>query len=181
MKKQRYQEIVKNLLYNKIYQALFALSLSLGIVYGSYLVYIQKIIQKQQMLQKNIKSTNLDEIKKDIKKKQEKKQKLISEYKKEQAIFQKLEKKIYQTHYPIITKILKKINSHAFNIHSYRLDKEFKKMDISLEGSYQNLIRFMDFLGTIPAKVEVSRYKITLSEENMMTISLTIDVEPIRI
>lgn len=181
MNKKHTQELVRNLIYNKVYQFLFALLISLGIVYGAYAAYIQKIIQKQQALQESIKSTSLVEAKKQIKKNQQTKEELVIQYKKEQANFKKLEAKIYQKYYPIITDILEKINKYAFNIHDYKLDKEFKKMDVSMEGSYQNLIRFMDFLGTIPATVVVSKYSISLSKKKMMVISLTIEVEPIRI
>ncbi|WP_321778161.1 hypothetical protein [Sulfurimonas sp.] len=181
MNKQHFGELIKNLIYNKVYQFLFALFISLIIIFGAYTIYISKIIQNKKAIENSIKTTNLAEIKKQIKKSQEKKQGLIAQYKEQQVIFKKLEGKIYQTHYPIITNILKKINAYAFNIHDYKLDKDFKKMDVTLEGSYQNLIRFIDFLGTIPAKVVVSQYKITLSKEKMMVISLTIEVSPIRI
>lgn len=181
MNKQEHKENIKSILYNKLYQSLFALFISVSIMVSAYIVYITPIIKNRQMLSDSIKNANLVEVKAKLKELRKQKGELVVEYQKEQDSFNKLKVKIYQKNYPIITDILKKINKYSFNIQSYKLDKEYKKMDVKLEGSYQNLIRFVDFLGTIPADVKIKRYKLTLSEENMMVIELSIEVTPIRI
>ena len=181
MKKNKAAELIKNLTRNKTYQMLFAIVVSAGIIYAAYLFAIGEMVQNRKAIQERIETTDTTKLKQSINKLNTKKKELSQKYKTLQKDFKAREGEIFQTRYPIISTILEHINSYSFNIHKYKLDPAFKQMDVTVEGSYQNLIRFIDFLGTIPAKVTLSRYKITLSETNMMIINMTIQVEPVRI
>jgi len=181
MNKQKANEFFKKFTQNKVYQFLTSLFISLVIAYTSWYYVIQNIHIKRVSLEKRIEKVDEKKLKQEIKKLKIVKTKLIESYNKEQNNFKKLEKEIYQTHYPIVTDILNKINAYSFNIHSYNLDNNMNRIDVEIEGSYQNLIRFIDFLGNIPATVDVKEYTIKLSQENMMVIKLGIEVKPIRI
>lgn len=181
MSKQDVIEIVKKLTRNKTYQMAFAILISGGIVYSGYTFAIGEMVQNRKAIEDRIASTDIEGLKRSLAKLKKRKRELSKEQRAQQEAFKLLEGEIYRTHYPIINDILQKINGYAFNIHDYKLDAAYKKMDVTMEGSYQNLIRFIDFLGSIPAEVTVSEYKISLSETNMMVIDLTIEVEPVRI
>ena len=181
MNREKVNNLIREFSKNKAYQFLTALFISLAIVFVSWHYFIEELHTKKISLQKSIEATNLEELKKEIEELRIKEQELIKSYKVEQDNFKALDVKIYKTHYPIMINILDKINSYSFNIHSYRLNSTMSRMDIDIEGSYQNFIRFIDFLGTIPATVIVKNYTITLSKDDMMIIKLGIEVAPIRI
>jgi Tfp pilus assembly protein PilO len=174
-------EALKNFTRNKTYQMLFALLVGGGIVYGAYAMAIKELMLNRKAIEERIATTDVKQVMESIQRLQKKRDNLVKEYQGVKVTFEGLEGKIYQEYYPIIGGILDEINRYAFNIHEYKLQKDYKKMDVTIEGSYQNLIRLLDYLGTLPATVIVSQYKITLSKEQRMLISLTIEVETIRI
>lgn len=181
MKENNFTQTLKTITSNKSYQMLFAILLSLFIIYGSYSMAIKEIIMNRKAIENRIHTTNVQEVEKSIKKLKKKRTTLVKEYRGIKKEFKGLEGKIFQEYYPIIQGILTQINHYAFNIHNYKLQNDNKKMDITIEGSYQNLIRLLDYLGTLPATLVVSQYKIILSKEQRLLISLTIEVETIRI
>lgn len=181
MNRQKFGGFIKNFIQNKVYQFLIAFFISASIIYGTWHYAIQEMYVKQTSLEKKIRATNLEELKSEIKNLRAQNKELVESYKKEQERFKELKVGMHKTHYPIIVDILDKINSYSFNIHNYRLSGDMKRIDISMVGSYQNLIRFIDFLGNIPAEVVVKDYIIRLSQNNMMIIKLGIEVAPIRI
>ena len=181
MNREKIIEALKNFTRNKTYQMIFALLVSGSIVYGGYALGIKELMLNHKAIEERIATTDVQEIKSSTIKLQKKRDALVKEYKEVKSEFEGLESKIYQEYYPIISGILDEINRYAFNIHNYKLQNDYKKMEVSIEGSYQNLIRLLDYLGTLPATVIVSQYKMALSREKRMVISLTIEVETIRI
>lgn len=181
MKKDEILERVKKITQNRTYQFLFALLIGGGVAWGMYTYLVNPMFEQRKGLEERITKTDPAVLRSKIRELKEEKKTQIAAYKKVQAEFETLEGKIYKTHYPIIIDILDKINAYAFNIHHYELDEASKKMKVTLVGSYQNLIRLIDFLGTIPANVTVSGYKVSLSEKHMLSIDLDIEVAPVRI
>lgn len=181
MTKEQLFEHAKRVSQNRSFQFLSALLIGGGIAGGMYVYLVNPMYQQRKALEARIAKTDPAALHRDIRKLEKAKKKQIKAYRRIQAEFEALEGKIYRTHYPIIIDILDKINAYAFNIRDYKLDKHSKEMKVTLVGSYQNLIRLIDFLGTIPANVSVSEYKMSLSKKHLLTIELDIAVEPVRI
>lgn len=181
MKSQNIKAAVKNFTQNKVYQFLTSFILSVAIAYVSWNYLIEKVYTKRVTTQGNIKGIDLNTTRIEIENLQKDLEIKREEYILQEVKFKEIEPKIYQTHYPVITDILDKVNVYSFNIQDYKLSSDMKRMDVSIEGSFQNFIRFIDFLGAIPATVIVKDYAIKLSDDKMMVIKLGIEVEPIKI
>lgn len=145
------------------------------------MIYISQLIAEKKSLEKSISSSDRTQIKESTKHLEKMKRQLTQTLKKEQSNFKLHQEKIHKEYYPITQDILEKINAYSFNIQLFKLSPDYKKIKVKMEGSYQNLIRFIDFLGLIPAKVKLTDYEISLSPNHMMRISLSIEVDLIKV
>lgn len=179
--KQTLRNLFRSLGRNRTAQFILAAGISGALGYGLYAYLIREMYDKRMMLENRIATNDTSELRRKNEALKKEKKRLMQEYKTVKAEFAALETTIYKTHYPIVLDILDKINAFAFNIREYKLEPGYKRMSVTLVGSYQNLIRFIDFLGTIPADVRVEAYRIELTQNHMLSIKLTIEVTTVRI
>lgn len=174
------KKIIK-ILNNKFYQLIFAIILSLLIVFLAYHYKIEGIIKNNNMLEKKISSKDIAVHKRGIKDLKEEKAKVQKDYKKYQEDFDKKTGSISKESYYVMMEILTQINKHSFNIINYSLNDKYNKMDIIVEGSYQNFINFLDYLGNIKAIIKIPEYDIKLTNAKRLRMTLSVEVEAIQI
>ncbi|HEO98183.1 MAG: hypothetical protein JW682_01260 [Campylobacterales bacterium] len=138
-----------------------------GLIFYAYNYHIRHLLTEIDTVEQNIRSVNKATLVKEVKALEEKKKKLKEEYDKVRESAKVYDEKIYKDKYTVAVDILETLNSSAFNIYKYDLDRSYDHISLTISGSYLNLIKFFDFLQTIKADIDIEGYKIELKERKM--------------
>ncbi len=169
------KKIFLPIIQHKIFYPLLTIILGTSIVYYTYTYHIKKILSDTKSIERSIGAINEERIKSDIKKlKVEKKEKQHT-YTVLLDSTKEYENKVYKDKYNVIVDVIGKLNSSSFNIYNYELNDKYDNIKLKISGSYLNLIKFLDFLQTIKANIEINTYKIELIDEKML-IDLNIQI-----
>ncbi len=165
---------------NKKFYHIISLIISALIIYYSYEYHIEKILTDINLIERNIKLLKNNKLDKKIEKLKIENQELNKEYKELLKISKKNMNLLYKDKYKVVVDVINKLNSASFNIYKYNLNDSYDEMDLEINGSYLNLIKFFDFLQTIKADVTLNTYTIGLEEDKML-IKLKIKIGIIKI
>lgn len=152
---------------HKLFYPFITTLLSLSIVYYAYTYHIKEILTDTVTIKRNISMVSSLEINNEIKALKVQKQKKQKTYKILLEGEKKYEEKLYRDKYSVVVDVMGKLNSNAFNIYTYKLNNTYDKITLKISGSYLNLIKFLDFMQTIKANIEIKTYKIELIDEKM--------------
>lgn len=138
-----------------------------GVIFYAYNYHIKQLVAEIDTVEENIRSVNKAKLNKELRKLKEQKKKLKEEYDAVRKSAKVYDQQIYKDKYNVAVDILEKLNSSAFNIYAYELNRSYDEIKLKISGSYLNLIKFLDFLQTIKADIDIEGYKIELRESKM--------------
>ena len=169
-----------SIIQHKMFYPLLTILLGTSIVFYTYTYHIKKLLTDTKSLERNIGAINEEHIKNDIKKLKVKKKEKQHAYTALLNSIKEYENKVYKDKYNVVVDVIGKLNSSSFNIYNYKLNDKYDNIKFKISGSYLNLIKFLDFLQTIKANIEINAYNIELIDEKML-IDLDIQIGTIKI